>query len=401
MRARSMRAHLTLPSYLLPLLAGAAFALAYYLPYFFYYAQRQPETFWTVFADNDFQNMWLGARAALEGRVALLFDNAAYNREIPHPTQSYAWSYPLHLLLFVFPLGLLPYLAALAIWTAAGLGLFLVTARGAARLPLSSLLVLALSPAALVNMLSGQNGFFTGALFVGGLYLVAKRRPMSGGAFFGILTFKPHIGIVLPFVLLAARQWRTIIAAAMTLAALIGLSLLVWDIETWRLCLKVTGDFGLRVLRNIADDPYAYMMSSVYAGARAAGVDSFILAMGIQLTVSIPVLALTTFAVVRRGLTPETILLAALAAQLISPYSFNYDMTGTTLALILCLHCRTSPVGIAGKILSGLLWALPMLTYVAKDNNLPLVPVAIIACFCWVFGLCRTAALDKGGLRGT
>ena len=90
--------------------------------------------------------------------------------------------------------------AALAVWT---LGLFGVLAavtlsavapheRGYA------LTALALSPACLINAIGGQNGFLSAALLLGGTLLI-DRRPILAGVLFGLLTFKPHLGLVLAF----------------------------------------------------------------------------------------------------------------------------------------------------------------------------------------------------------
>ncbi len=108
------------------------------------------------------------------------------------------WGYPPFTLLLLRPLGGLPYFAALALWTA---GLFAVFAgvtlsqvpperRGAA------LVALALAPACLINAVGGQNGFLTAALLLGGL-LALDRRPILAGILFGLLTWKPHLGLVL------------------------------------------------------------------------------------------------------------------------------------------------------------------------------------------------------------
>ena len=65
-----------------------------------------------------------------------------------------------------------------------------------------ALFALALAPACLINAVGGQNGFLTAALFLGAILLSTAGRSLAG-VLFGLLTFKPHLGFVLPFVLLA------------------------------------------------------------------------------------------------------------------------------------------------------------------------------------------------------
>ena len=65
-------------------------------------------------------------------------------------------------------------------------------------------LALALPPV-LVNAITGQAGFLTAALFVGGMALLPK-RPFAGGLLLGLLVVKPQLGLVLPFALLAGRR---------------------------------------------------------------------------------------------------------------------------------------------------------------------------------------------------
>lgn len=65
------------------------------------------------------------------------------------------------------------------------------------------------APARLVNILNGQNGFLSAALLLGGTWWI-DRRPVAAGILFGLLTFKPQFGTLLPFVPIALAAWRVI-----------------------------------------------------------------------------------------------------------------------------------------------------------------------------------------------
>src|SRR3546814_13973031 len=80
---------------------------------------------------------------------------------------------------------------------------------------------------------SDLNGFLTGALLIGGLRLLGT-KPIVAGILFGILTVKPQLGILLPFALLAARQWTAIAAAGATTVLLVGISVLLFGWESWQ-----------------------------------------------------------------------------------------------------------------------------------------------------------------------
>ncbi len=57
--------------------------------------------------------------------------------------------------------------------------------------------------------------------------LLFNRRPMTAGLVFGLIAFKPHIGLVIAMAMLAKRQWSFVVGSMMTVAALVGMSLLV------------------------------------------------------------------------------------------------------------------------------------------------------------------------------
>ena len=66
---------------------------------------------------RDFINSWMGGRSAFSGGPAPWFDVATYNAALRDITgradfPTHFWSYPPHLVLLLWPLGLLPYLPA-------------------------------------------------------------------------------------------------------------------------------------------------------------------------------------------------------------------------------------------------------------------------------------------------
>jgi len=101
-------------------------------------------------------------------------------------------SYPPHFLLFTWPLAPLPYFAAYLLYATIGLLLYLVVVSDG-RHRADILLLIALAPAAIVNIWCGQTGFWIAALLIGGLVQL-DRRPILAGILFGILTSSRSLG---------------------------------------------------------------------------------------------------------------------------------------------------------------------------------------------------------------
>ncbi|WP_375410333.1 glycosyltransferase 87 family protein [uncultured Methylobacterium sp.] len=217
-----------------------------------------------------------------------------------------------------------------------------------------ALVMLALAPACLINAVGGQNCFLTASLLLGGL-LALDRRPILAGILFGLLTCKPHLGLVLPFALLALGAWRTIGAAALTTLALVAASVGAFGIEPWQHYLGATSAFQYSLLERFSGF-YPYMMASVFAGARTAGL-GMSAAWILQAAVSLHVLGLTVWAV-RRTRDPRLRAgVLAAAAMLLTPYAFNYDLTAVAAILTWRLF-RADGEEAPGRV-TILAWVLP------------------------------------------
>lgn len=289
------------------------------------------------------------------------------------------WGYPLFVLPAFWPLAQLPYFLALAVWT---IGLFAAFAAvTVAELPRadrwSAVVVLALAPACLINVIGGQNGFLSAALLLGGI-LTVDRRPLLAGVLFGLLTFKPHLGLVVPFVLLALGAWRTIGTAIMTACLLFGLSVLLFGIDPWWQYLEVTGAFQLQLLQRF-EGFYVTMMTSGVAAARLMGVP-YATAVVLQVALALPVLALTCWSVRRTADPCRRAFVVACAAPLVTPYAFNYDLTAIAAALVWILFGRL-PWRASGTIVYLIGWLTPVGVMYLSFLGIAFAPLAILALF--------------------
>ncbi len=325
---------------------------------------------------RDFLNTWMGARSAFFGGPAPWFDVEVYNRALravlgaPYPP--HYWSYPPHLMLLIWPLGLLPYLPAYIAWCVVGIALYLFACSCA--IPRQQRLFLAVAPAITICVFFGQNGFYTAALLIGGLVCL-DRRPLLAGVFFGILTIKPQIGLLLPVVLLLQRRWLTIAAAFATAAAMaVATAMLfgwtIW-IEFWQKVVPqqqwlTVHDQGLMLS----------VVSSVYYGGRLV-----YLPQSVAWTLQAGSSALALAAVVWTYWKPrDPTLSAALlvtATFLFTPYILNYDMVvfGFVVAL---LRARADNSKYDQRLLIAL-WSLPATMMLAALLFIPLAPIVLIA----------------------
>jgi alpha-1,2-mannosyltransferase len=332
---------------------------------------------------RDFINVWAGPQLAFGGRLATLFDLTGYHAAIGelfgHPLPFHNWGYPLFTLPVFWPLAQLPYFAALAVWTA---GLFAilatVTLSQVERLVRAyALIALALAPACLINTIGGQNGFATAALFLGGILLI-DRRPILAGVLFGLLTFKPHLGLVLPFALLALRAWRVIAAATLTTLTLVAMSVAVFGIEPWCQYVEVTSAYQVLLLERFQGF-YTSMMVSGVAGARALGL-SYPLGLAIQVAIALPVLAAACWAVRATSDPRRRAFVLASAAPLVTPYAFNYDLTA--LAAVLVWHlCGPLPEDRGRNLLLALAWLVPILAMYLNVGGVGVAPLILGAVF--------------------
>jgi alpha-1,2-mannosyltransferase len=229
---------------------------------------------------TDFSSFYAAGSLVRDGRAGDVYDMALhYAREqqiFGQATPYYGWLYPPLFLLIVTPFALLPYPLALLAWQGATFALYLgVIAAILRRLrrddPLVARLWLPAAialPAAFINLGHGQNGFLTAGL-LGAALVTLPRRPLLSGVLFGLLAYKPQFGLLIPVALLAAGQWRTIIAAGVTVMALVIVSAAAFGTDIWWLFSASTGTSRRLLLEqgNVGFEK----LQSVFAAVRMLG----------------------------------------------------------------------------------------------------------------------------------
>ena len=325
---------------------------------------------------RDFLNFWMTGRAAWGVDPERFYDIAVYQAEIAKVTGpgylGQVWSYPPSVMLIAAPFGLLPYLVALGIWTGIGALVFVAALRGWTG-DRRELLALALCPAAVFGVISGQHAFLAAALILTVLRW-RQARPWAAGALLGLLTIKPQLGLFFPILLLAARDWRVIGGAVVSTAVIIGASILLWGIEPW---LAYLGK-GIATQSRVLSDPAAIaapFMPTMFMNLRSAGVPVDA-ATWAQVAAALTAAALIAWRFAKRpdaGDRRANALFLA-AAVFGTPYMLSYDTLALTAATLLA-----SPAGRAGRLLTLGIYFLTLLQLALGGIGVPgaaLLPLA-------------------------
>src|SRR5580704_713201 len=281
----------------------------------------------------DFVNSWAGSSLALSGHPQDVYVQdkqwAAEKAAAHNPDVGYTyWSYPPTFLVVALPTALLPYRWSLLVWLAATLTAYCLVIW--AIVPDADALWIALAfPGTALNALAGQNGFLTTALFGAGLLLL-RRKPLRAGVMFGLLTFKPQLGLLVPLVLIATRRWRAIAAAAVTAIAFAAASLMMFGVRTWAAFLHSLPESSRQL--NNAQMGWG-KIQSVYGGLRLLGFGSGP-AYSVQVIVALVSAAIAVI-VWRAHRVTFDIKAAVLvtATLLVTPYVADYDLC--------CSRCRS------------------------------------------------------------
>lgn len=275
---------------------------------------------------SDFVNVWAAGHLVLQGHPALAYDWPAHKAieelAVGHSFDGYfGWHYPPMFLFFAATLALFSYVGGYLAWLLATFPAYVIVVRQITGERAGYLLALAF-PAILSNFIVGQNGFLTAGL-IGGALLTIERRPVLAGIFVGLLTYKPHLGLLFPIALIAGQHWRVIASATITALLIAAASWLAFGTETW-----------IAFVQSIPHTSQAFLsdgwanfgkLQTIFGLARALDAPENIawtLQGGLALAAAIAV------ALIWRSKLPFDIKAAALGAgaMLATPYLYTYDL---------------------------------------------------------------------------
>ncbi|MGO9630404.1 MAG: glycosyltransferase family 87 protein [Xanthobacteraceae bacterium] len=334
-----------------------------------YLAASYFEGFWLVAPDgaaiqSDFVNVWAAGRLALAGHAAAAYDWPTHKlmeeTAVGHAFEGYfGWHYPPTFLFVAAILSLLPYAPAYALWAFGTFPGYLVAVRAIIGDRVGYLLAAAF-PAVLPNFIVGQNGFLTAGL-VGGALVLLERRPIVAGMLLGLLTYKPHLGLLFPIALMAGGYWRTFFTAALVAVLMAAASWLAFGGEAWQAFFANIGHTSQAFLSEGWAD--WSKLQTAFGLTRTLG-GSETLAWTIQAAVSLA--AAAAVAILWRSNAAYEIKAAALGVGVLlaTPYLYMYDLVVLAVPMAFLLRLGNARgflpkemawIGIA----SGLMLAFP------------------------------------------
>jgi hypothetical protein len=360
------------------------FALAYGLLWLFQLdlGKTIPRDGTTLVVGRDFLNFWMAGRAAWGPDAARFYDLATYQAEVAKVTGpgylGQVWSYPPSIMLLAAPFGRLPYLAGLLLWTLIGPVVLHLALRPWTRDWRVHVAVL-LCPAAVFGLISGQFAYLATALILTVLRW-RTARPWAAGALLGLLALKPQLGLYFPLMLLAARDWKVIGAAAVSMLCVVGLSIAIWGTAPWLAYLSE----GLGTQSRVLSDPEVLagpFMPTVFMNLRSAGLSLDVARIG-QGVASLIAAAMIVHRFIRKPAANDWNANALFLAAAVfgTPYMLSYDTLPLTAAMVLAI-----PLGPKGRLLLLATYFLTLLQMALGDLHIPgpaLVPL-LVALYFW------------------
>jgi hypothetical protein len=220
---------------------------------------------------GDYICYWLAAVTVLAGAPFDVYDNDAFRLVAENFVAEYGYlpfMYPPTYLLAMVPFGLLPNWLSHILFFSLTLGALALVGRiiwggwkGA--------LIACAFPGVLGVLIHGQNSFLTAALFGGALAALGGKRYILAGVLIGCMTYKPQIGVLIPFALLAGRFWTTFITAGVTTVVLAALPAVAFGPEIWLAFLEQS-KFAATLLDQELVGHWKYL--SIYTGLRIIGL---------------------------------------------------------------------------------------------------------------------------------
>ncbi|QTO52593.1 glycosyltransferase family 87 protein [Burkholderia latens] len=337
---------------------------------------------------TDFSVFWTASNLVLQGHASSVYDTSSFlQAESMHfgaylQHQPLPWLYPPTMLLLIAPVALVPFLPAYFLFLA---GSLLCYAFAISRLsglrthlpaPRAAGLVMIGYSAVCLSALFGQNSILTAGTAALALHLLGK-RPIVAGVLIGLLAIKPQLAVVFPFVLIAARAWRTFTAAAITatLFAAAGIAL--------------TGPAALHGLTHamstVRDQHFmqaSYWLASptLFATLRLAHV-SVAGALAAQATVALLAIAAAVHVWRRTNDMRLRAAAVAVATLLTTPYLWSYELTWLGIALFCLIACGLDDGWLPGEqLILVLAWLLPIFEMLNRLMKLPQIgPFVLLA----------------------
>ncbi|KAF1079979.1 MAG: hypothetical protein GQF41_3655 [Candidatus Rifleibacterium amylolyticum] len=326
---------------------------------------------------TDFITFYSASRLLQQNRPGALFSHQAIHKAqidvASNSKEVFAWHYPPPFMLVVYPLSRLSYYHAYYLWILLTILPFLLLLKTINSHPLTIMIFLAF-PGTFQNIIHGQNGFLTAALFGTGLWL-ADKKPFYAGLCLGSLLYKPHLSILIIPALCAGKNWRALLGVVISTGT--------WVVSTglffgWKAWLDFFNNLPVATAVLKSGSLPLYKMPTPTPGMLLLGVSPANTQI-IQILMSIISVALITY--IWRYQANTTIKISSLivATFVASPFGFDYDLVimAPAIALILSDSCASQK----GYLVWALLfWLLPFLApLISVLTRVPFAQIIFLA----------------------
>ena len=329
----------------------------------------------------DFITFWAGSWLTWNDSAAAVFDPvkimAAEQIAVPASEKLFLWHYPPTFLMIVAPFALVPYVLSYLLWVTGTFTAYAWVIRKMAPQPQTVLLLVAF-PGAFLNFFHGQTAFVTAALF-GGAMLTLERRPILAGILLGLMSYKPHFGVLIPIALICGRHWQAFIAAALTAIVFAAVSVLFLGVEPW-----IAFWNNIPLARSVFEDGLIRWgkLTSLYASLRLAGA-GLTLAYVMQGLLALSVAATVGWIWWRKPSLPMRAAVLVTGSLLVTPYMFDYDFAILAIPVALLAmdgYVRGSLPYERGVLV--LIWVMPLVAVGLADTvGVQIAPACIVALF--------------------
>jgi hypothetical protein len=275
---------------------------------------------------RDFMCFWSVSKLSLQGEAASAFDFgvlAPLQRSIGSGDTFYTWSYPPTFQLLILPLAYVSPLVSQFVWGAAGTFTMVVALRRI--LPQRQVVLVVISTSLFItNLCLGQIGIWIAALYLLGIASLLKSDAAIpwGAAAFGLAVIKPHLGLMIPVMLLIKKQWAAFAVAALAAITLVLASLVVFGFSLWQLFFEMAGT----TMQQLGDAGYkSHLLTSFFSTLQSLGMPREV-AYGLH---GLFVVGLCVGTIRMLMKCSDTLLAAGLATTaglLIFPYTYYYDL---------------------------------------------------------------------------
>ena len=336
---------------------------------------------------HDYYNIWFGQYTLHHEGTKAIFDPIIYKNlavKFNNIDVLYTWSYPPSILLLTTPFGWLSPLCGMIIYSLFGISLGIYILKKY-KLPTPYIAAAILSPASIICLQSGQNGWYTTALF---LAAISASTPAGRGISAAILSCKPQIGILLPIIYMIQRQWKTIIYTIIFTTTLIGATIACYGIGVWNDFFHKTSPFMREIMEEIYQPHehkmYFYMATTPYSFLKWAGMHTQ-QALYMQIPISIIVLGINIYQWSPKRINTTigkhiAVATSLISISLITPYSFTYDTIPAMISILIILtqrHTLRTPTWIYPLYIIG--WISPPIsTIISLFNYMPIEPLGNI-----------------------